>query len=85
MTTRRATIVNGNEAVVSRYLPSNYRVVEDLTVDGLYVTIEGEDSAGWTLDDYVLPRLASGLIFAREVPATDAYAKLIKEGAVNRG
>jgi hypothetical protein len=29
--------------------------------------IEGEDNAGWTLDGYVIPRLASGLIFAKEV------------------
>lgn len=50
---------------VERYLPSNYTikaVAED------YIIIRGEDYAGWTLDDYVIPRLASGLIFTKEVP-----------------
>lgn len=28
--------------------------------------IEGEDNAGWTLDGYVIPRLASGMIYATE-------------------
>lgn len=31
------------------------------------VLIGGVDKAGWTLDDYVIPRLASGLHFAKEV------------------
>jgi hypothetical protein len=29
--------------------------------------IGGRDSCGWTLDDYVIPRLASGMYFAEEV------------------
>lgn len=29
--------------------------------------IAGEDSHGWTLDDYVIPRYASGLIWAEEI------------------
>ena len=29
--------------------------------------IGGYDDAGWTLDGYVLPRLASGLIFGEEI------------------
>ena len=47
-----------------RYLPANYKVTAaaDETV-----VIRGEDSCGWTLDDYVLPRLASGLYFGSEV------------------
>lgn len=48
---------------VQRYLPSNYAVT-DVTVEG--IVIEGEDRAGWTLDGYVIPRLASGLIRAEE-------------------
>jgi hypothetical protein len=51
-------------ARVKAYLPGNYTAT--LADDGL-ITIEGEDVAGWTLDDYVIPRLASGLIFAEEV------------------
>lgn len=49
--------------VIERYLPSNYWAEEQ--TDGS-VKISGHDSAGWTLDGYVIPRLASGLIFATE-------------------
>lgn len=47
---------------VERYLPDNYRAYED----GRYVTIRGGDRLGWTLDDYVIPRLRSGLMLAVE-------------------
>ena len=48
---------------VGRYLPSNYRVVYAVSRDGrLEVVISGRDDAGWTMDDYVIPRLASGLM-----------------------
>jgi hypothetical protein len=54
------------EQRLARYLPNNYtgpfyEESED------YYYIEGKDRAGWTLDEYVIPRLASGLIFAEEV------------------
>ena len=65
---RRALIATANVerdlTAVAAYLPANYRVV-GATPDG--ILIEGEDRAGWTLDDYVLPRLASGLYHGREV------------------
>lgn len=48
---------------VAAYLPNNYHVTE---IHRTYVVIEGEDRAGWTLDDYVIPRLASGLYFTKE-------------------
>jgi hypothetical protein len=48
---------------VARYLPDNYKVVGN---DDEWIYIEGEDFAGWTLEDYVIPRLASGLIWAEE-------------------
>ena len=49
---------------IERYLPSNY----DLTRTGFgHLLVYGFDVAGWTLDDYVIPRLASGLYFAKEV------------------
>lgn len=54
---------------VAAYMPRNYAVTK-ATDD--QITIAGEDNAGWTLDDYVIPRLASGLIFAREVPTVPA-------------
>ena len=49
---------------VKNYLPANYQVVG---CHGGVVTVEGHDHAGWTLDGYVLPRLASGLLWATEV------------------
>lgn len=52
------------EEVVKDYLPSNYRVAQ-VTHKG--IIIEGEDDHGWTLDGYVIPRLSSGLIVAREI------------------
>lgn len=67
MTTRTAIVYTPDHKVVSRYLPRNYDVVgttEHTTI------IEGEDRAGWTLDGYVIPRLASGLYRAEEVPTS---------------
>jgi hypothetical protein len=50
---------------VEAYLPGNYALMPRTlthTPDGKFrVGIEGEDVAGWTLEDYVIPRLASGL------------------------
>ena len=48
--------------VVKRYLPSNYACF----IWGNDLQIVGEDVAGWTLDGYVIPRLASGLYYAKE-------------------
>jgi len=50
---------------IRRYLPSNYSA----DCDGGNIWITGTDSAGWTLEDYVIPRLASGLYRAEEVTA----------------
>ena len=60
----RSPIGGPTREVAERYLPANYRVTE---VTPEFVYFEGHDNAGWTLDDYVIPRLASGLIFAEEV------------------
>jgi hypothetical protein len=65
-TTRYATVsgLNITDERVAPYLPGNYRVV------GSHhgrVLIAGEDTAGWTLHDYVIPRLASGLYAAVEL------------------
>ena len=43
------------------------RLREDGAAEDEVVLIVGRDSAGWTLDGYVIPRLASGTIFAEEV------------------
>lgn len=75
----RTAIVRGarNRKELEAYLPENYRVgqgfmapaYEGSTREVLTFEIEGEDKMGWTLDGYVIPRLASGLIFATEVLA----------------
>jgi len=49
---------------VEQYLPSNYTASR---VNSGCIYIKGVDRQGWTLDGYVLPRLASGLIPAKEV------------------
>ena len=60
---REALIKTDHVEAVKRYLPDNYAVVG---FDSTGVTIRGEDIRGWTLDGYVLPRLASGLYFGEE-------------------
>lgn len=49
---------------VNNYMPNNYSAE---IVMGNRILITGTDVAGWTLDGYVIPRLASGLIFAEEL------------------
>jgi len=68
----RRAFIYGNDITperIERYLPGNYQVVGNgKDIDGRdFVLIEGEDNAGWTMDDYVLPRLASGLWFGEEI------------------
>ena len=60
----RSTGIGLEVGRVRQYLPHNYwaRVINADVVE-----IAGDDVAGWTLDGYVIPRLASGLIFADEV------------------
>jgi hypothetical protein len=60
----------GDQERLERYLPGNYRVAGRLSFEGRSgFLIEGRDDHGWTLDDYVLPRLSSGLIGGRELRA----------------
>lgn len=55
---------------VAAYMPGNYSVIHVTTDPGTdrpLVVIAGRDNAGWTLQDYVTPRLASGLLWATEI------------------
>lgn len=52
---------------LARYLPSNYHIALNFGTYGEGILIEGHDVAGWTLDDYVLPRLMSGGMYGSEV------------------
>lgn len=65
---RRSPIGGPTRETAANYLPHNYQVTE---VTPEWVYIEGRDDHGWTLDDYVIPRLASGLIWAEEVKVND--------------
>lgn len=70
----RYALVNRNHhcetsKTLEAYLPGNYEVVRE--APDAFV-IAGEDNAGWTLGEYVLPRLASGLITAREITQLEA-------------
>lgn len=63
----RRAVVTSNDSLgaVRAYLPLNYQALQ---VNGQGpIIIEGKDNSGWTLDDYVLPRLASGNIVAHEI------------------
>jgi hypothetical protein len=63
----RFAIVKGeNDAEkIGRFMPGNYQAKK---VGELHTLIYGQDSCGWTLEDYVIPRLASGLYFAEVLP-----------------
>jgi hypothetical protein len=78
---RYAIVRNADSAEqLAAYLPENYAILHEL-VEGtngherLVFVIAGEDVAGWTLDDYVIPRLASGLLWCTEV---DLPTKLLE-------
>jgi hypothetical protein len=76
---KRRAVVEGARhlATIESYLPANYSARVTTSTDdafgrtsddaAAFIVIEGYDLAGWTLDTYVLPRLASGLIVGREV------------------
>ena len=55
-----------NLTTVRDYLPDNYEAHHEVTTGRIIV--HGRDDHGWTLDGYVIPRLASGLIVAEEFP-----------------
>lgn len=72
---KRYAIVKGRNVtrrVIEAYMPGNYAVMGVVDDDGdACAVVSGEDVAGWTLDDYVIPRLASGLWFGDEVDGDD--------------
>ena len=80
MTTRYA-IVRGtrSRSEAEAYLPGNYRVIwygdAPVYTGGERVApaaiIAGTDDHGWTLDGYVIPRYASGLIGCEEFDQDD--------------
>jgi hypothetical protein len=72
---RHAVVRNATDRrQAEAYLPANYEIVHEYeTISGKPVfVIAGQDVAGWTLDDYVIPRYASGLIWCSEMTPTTA-------------
>jgi hypothetical protein len=78
-------IARRGEDEVAPYLPGNYRVIGEspsAEFEGRSeVLVAGVDNAGWTMDEYVLPRLGSGLIAGREITAEQAREALPAEDA----
>lgn len=70
MTVRIAIAATGKCKEVEQYLPNNYKVI-GRTRDNTGTIIVGVDNAGWTMDDYVIPRLGSGMIHCEEVVEID--------------
>jgi hypothetical protein len=69
--TRRFARIKGmsiNPETIERYLPHNYSV---LYFEDDMVTITGFDNAGWTLDEYVLPRIAQWGMGGTEIHEED--------------
>jgi hypothetical protein len=73
---RLATDPHETARVMARYMPANYDVLpvvrETAAGPEHGVLIFGQDNHGWTMDDYVLPRLASGLWYSREITPDEA-------------
>ena len=63
---RLAIAKTGKSKTVADYLPNNYRVL-GRTLDHNGTVIVGVDDHGWTLNDYVIPRLGSAMIHCEEV------------------
>lgn len=53
--------------LVQALLPENYGATVVRKPTETLILIVGYDVAGWTLEDYVIPRLASGMIYTEEV------------------
>ena len=67
MSLRTARVNTDDTTKVAAYLPHRYHVIDSW--DG-HTYIQGEDFHGWTLEDYVIPRLASGGMHCAEVRIT---------------
>jgi hypothetical protein len=68
---------------IDAYMPANYAVLhvepagDPLRPHWRHAVIGGRDSAGWTLDGYVLPRLASGMYFGQEIDLSHEIMKRV--------
>jgi hypothetical protein len=55
----------GSKKEIEAYLPANFRVsyISNLPDGKVDAVVEGYDMKGWTMADYVIPRLQSGNIW----------------------
>lgn len=66
----RASVANADATLerVAAYLPNNFRCHEVRDLAGtVELVVTGTDVAGWTMRDYVEPRLGSGGIVLADV------------------
>ena len=74
----RYALIHTDAHTVRNYIPANYAVLWEGADDHRAITIiYGRDHAGWTLTDYVLPRLASGLYFGQEIDLSHPLMKQV--------
>jgi len=78
---RLAKVWSANTEEVAQYLPSNYMVVGfDLEQDNLIIA--GIDNHGWTLEDYVIPRLGSALMHCEKLCLNETMTEMREREAV---
>jgi hypothetical protein len=66
-------LITGTSDQIRPYLPGNYDVLVERDIPNVgTVTLIGGQDTSWTMEHYVLPRLASGNYFAREISVTGA-------------
>ena len=80
---KRYAIIFSDSSQIDAYMPGNYSVIwrGEYLRDQFVTVIGGEDSHGWTLDGYVIPRLASGMYVAKEIDLSHPVMKLIPDAA----
>jgi len=75
---KRYALTTADPKIAAQYLPSNYQVIGqefDDESNREVTIISGRDSAGWTLDHYVIPRLQSGLYGIKEIDLSHPILK----------
>jgi hypothetical protein len=81
---KRYAVVRGlgcHGRAVASYLPANYKVIWEgdsgFPFRDWVVVIQGEDKGGFGLDDFVAPRLGSGLLACKEIDLSHPVMRLI--------
>lgn len=87
---KRYALIYSDSPQIPAYMPGNYEVIMqgiEWTEDDRFSrvsVIAGRDNAGWTLDGYVLPRLASGMYYGKEIDLSHPVMMLVPDEN-NRG